>query len=96
VKQLSLVVVAVLAGAIIYSVVHETKGASARLQPNTSSAHLGDAESAVVARLGKPDNQQHMQGVDFFRGRINTTDFLWYGRYQLVFENGTLTAKNKH
>ena len=51
---------------------------------------LGTAINSVKARLGKPDNYQVMNSS------YGKTEFLYYGQWQLSFENGKLDSKNKY
>jgi hypothetical protein len=51
---------------------------------------LGTSVESVKARLGKPDNYQVMNSS------YGKTEFLYYGQWQLSFENGKLDSKNKY
>ncbi|MDQ3724384.1 MAG: hypothetical protein M3335_00600 [Actinomycetota bacterium] len=51
---------------------------------------LGSSIESVKAKLGKPDNYQVMNSS------YGKTEFLYYGQWQLSFEDGKLDSKNKY
>lgn len=61
-----------------------------QLNRKVASIPLGASIEEVKAKLGKPDNYQVMNT------QYGKTEYLYYGQWQLSFEDGTLDSKNKY
>lgn len=60
------------------------------LNREVAGISLGSSIGSVKAKLGKPDDYQVMNS------NYGKTEFLYYGQWQLGFENGKLDSKNKY
>ena len=60
------------------------------LNRRVAAIPLGSSVDSVKAKLGKPDNYQVMNN------NYGKTEFLYYGQWQLSFEDGRLDSKNKY
>ncbi len=60
------------------------------LNRKVAAIPLGTSVESVKAKLGKPDDYQVMNSS------YGKSEYLYYGQWQLTFENGTLDSKNKY
>jgi outer membrane protein assembly factor BamE (lipoprotein component of BamABCDE complex) len=60
------------------------------LNKKVASVPLGSSVESVRAKLGKPDSYQVMNN------EFGKTEYLYYGQWQLSFEDGQLDSKNKY
>lgn len=60
------------------------------LNRKVAAIPLGSSVESVKGKLGKPDDYQVMNSS------YGKTEFLYYGQWQLSFEDGKLDSKNKY
>jgi hypothetical protein len=73
---------------------HQTATQNHKVQVNLSSIYMGEPLQDVLATLGTPDNRQHSESS--FEGVTDVSDYLYYGDWQLGFDNGKLDSRSKY
>jgi len=62
--------------------------------PYPDNAWQFDVTTAVKLALGRADTAQHSESA--YAGTTTVHDYLYYGAWQFLFENGKLIAKTRY
>lgn len=77
-------------GAGIYFAPEIVAGTKEKERPSPNSLEYGTPISEVREILGEPDKSQQMHSSQI------EIDYLYYGEWQLAFQNGRLESKNRY